>query len=140
MGIHRYLDLLPQWFPPAPTWSVEDIPDLSGKVMIVTGESNLSSLESLNLEDSESEALTTFSGGNAGIRKETVRALLSHNAKVYMASRSRDRATKAIAKLKESTGKEAIFLQVDLSSLSSVRKASEEFLRSDTVHDLVACN
>lgn len=44
-----------------------------------------------------------------------------------MASRSRERAEAAIVKLNSETGKEAIFLELDLSSLASVRKAAEEF-------------
>jgi len=52
--------------------------------------------------------------------------LLLKNAKVYMASRSKERAEEAIATLKEETGNEAIFLQLDLSSWDSVRKASDE--------------
>ena len=56
-------------------------------------------------------------------------ALLEHNATVYMGSRSRSKAEAAIKDLKESTGKEAIFLELDLSSLTSVRKSAEEFLR-----------
>lgn len=56
-------------------------------------------------------------------------ALLEHNAKVYMASRSRSKAEEAIKDLKEQTGKEAIFLELNLANLSSVRKAAEEFLR-----------
>jgi NAD(P)-dependent dehydrogenase (short-subunit alcohol dehydrogenase family) len=54
-------------------------------------------------------------------------ALMARNAKVYMASRSRERAETAIAKLKAETGQEAIFLELDLSNLASVRKAAEEF-------------
>lgn len=34
----------------------------------------------------------------------------------------------AIVQLREATGKEAFFLELDLSSLASVRKAAEEFL------------
>ena len=90
--------------PPKPKFNIDDIPDLTGKVIIVTG-------------------------GNAGVGKETVYALLRKNAKVYMASRSRTRAEPAIAELKEKTGKEAIFLQLDLASLKSVRRAAEEFQR-----------
>ena len=63
--------------------------------------------------------------------KETVKALLQHNAKVYLAARSKNKAEAAIAELKASTGKEAIFLELDLSSLVSVRKAAEEFLSKE---------
>ena len=47
-----------------------------------------------------------------------------------MGSRSRSKAEAAIKELKESTGKEAIFLELDLGSLTSVRNAANEFLRS----------
>lgn len=46
-----------------------------------------------------------------------------------MASRSKERADAAIKELQQQTGKEAIFLELDLSNLASVRKAAEEFLR-----------
>ena len=67
-------------------------------------------------------------GGNSGIGKETVRSLLRHNAKVYMASRNAEKAKAAIDELKKDTGREAHFLQLDLSSLKGIRKAAEEFL------------
>jgi len=67
-------------------------------------------------------------GGNAGIGKETVKVLLSHNAKVYLAARSASKANAAIAELKAETGKEAIFLQLDLSDIPAVRKSAKEFL------------
>ena len=67
-------------------------------------------------------------GGNTGIGKETVKALLNHNAKVYLAARSATKANAAIAELKDETGKEAIFLQLDLSDMLSVRKSVGEFL------------
>ena len=57
-----------------------------------------------------------------------MKALLQHNAKVYLAARSPDKASQAIEELKAATGKQAIFLQLDLSDLHSVRKAAEEFL------------
>ncbi|VDB92602.1 unnamed protein product [Peniophora sp. CBMAI 1063] len=95
-------------FPPKPKWGVEDIPDLSGKVMIVTG-------------------------GNAGVGKETVKALLLHNAKVYMASRNSEKARAAIDELRQETGKEAIFMQLDLSDLESIKQAAAVFLSQETV-------
>ncbi|KAH8115060.1 NAD-binding protein [Phellopilus nigrolimitatus] len=88
--------------PPAPAFSIDDIPDLSGKVIIVTG-------------------------GNAGVGKETILALLRKNAKVYMATRSRPKAEAAIAGLKSKTGREALYLELDLASLKSIKKAAEEF-------------
>ncbi len=46
-----------------------------------------------------------------------------------MASRSKAKAEEAIADLKKDTGKEAIFLQLDLASLDAVKKAAEEYTR-----------
>ncbi|TDL27094.1 NAD-binding protein [Rickenella mellea] len=99
--------LIDQSFPPKSKFNVEDIPDLTGKIVIVTG-------------------------GNTGVGKETIKALLQHNAKVYMASRSKEKAEEAIADLKEDTGKDAIFLQLDLASLDAVKKATEEFASKET--------
>lgn len=58
-----------------------------------------------------------------------MQALLSHNAKVYVASRSEEKARAAIKDLKEQTGKEALFLKLDLGDLRSVRAAAEQFKR-----------
>lgn len=92
-----------QVFPPKSLFTVDQIPDLSGQVIIVTG-------------------------GNAGIGKETCKALLNNNAKVYLAARSKSKADEAIEWLKQETGgKSPIFLELDLASLSSVRKAAEVF-------------
>ncbi|KAJ2929773.1 hypothetical protein H1R20_g7322, partial [Candolleomyces eurysporus] len=98
--------LIREAFPPKPTFSVDDIPDLSGKVIIVTG-------------------------ANTGVGKETAKALLNHNAKVYIASRSQEKAESAIQDLKNETGKEAIFLKLDLASLKAVKAAAEEFLNKE---------
>ncbi|KAI0775581.1 NAD-P-binding protein [Trametes elegans] len=98
-----------QSLPPKSKFSVDQIPDLTGRVIIVTG-------------------------GNVGIGYETIKALLPRNAKVYMASRSRTKAEAAIASLKDETGKEAIFLELDLASLASVKKAAQEFLSKE--HEL----
>jgi retinol dehydrogenase-12 len=129
------------YFAPKSKFSVDDIPDLTGKVIIVTG-------------------------GNTGIGKETPRysapiysllgrklihhmcaqALLAKNAKVYIAARSEERAKAAIEDLKQTTGKEAIWLKLDLSSLKSVKAAAEEFLgcvhrvissRQDLIHTFI---
>jgi NAD(P)-dependent dehydrogenase (short-subunit alcohol dehydrogenase family) len=57
-------------------------------------------------------------------------ALLQRNANVYLACRNQSSAEAAITELRESTGKEAIFLQLDLADLQSVRRAAEDFTRS----------
>ncbi|KAI1793118.1 NAD(P)-binding protein [Ganoderma leucocontextum] len=98
--------LVLQAFPPKPAFSVDQIPDLTGRVVIVTG-------------------------GNTGIGKETVKSLLQHNAKVYLAARSKEKADAAISDLKAATGKEALFLELDLASLASVKKAAGDFLSKE---------
>jgi len=95
-----------QTFPPSTNYNADQIPDLSGKVMLVTG-------------------------GNGSIGKEIVKALISRNAKVYMACRNAQNAQQALEELKQETGKEALFLELDLSSLRSVRRAAEEFLKKE---------
>ena len=68
---------------------------------------------------------------------EIIKELLKHDAKVYMAARSEDKARSAIEKLKEETSKEAHYVQLDLSSTASVRSAAEGFLaKEDALHTL----
>ncbi len=55
--------------------------------------------------------------------------VVTKNAKVYMASRSRSKAEAAIADLEKETGKKAIFLEIDLADLASVKRAAETFQR-----------
>ncbi|THH15916.1 hypothetical protein EW146_g4640 [Bondarzewia mesenterica] len=100
------LSFLWAYFPPKPTFSVDDIPDLTGKVIMVTG-------------------------GNTGIGKETIKGLLQHNATVYLAARSPSKAKEAIEELKASTGKEARFLQLDLSDLKSIKQSAREFTENE---------
>jgi NAD(P)-dependent dehydrogenase (short-subunit alcohol dehydrogenase family) len=57
-----------------------------------------------------------------------VQELLKHSAKVYLAARNATKGNAAIAELKNETGKEAIFLQLDLADLLAVRKSTAEFL------------
>ncbi|KZV84163.1 NAD(P)-binding protein [Exidia glandulosa HHB12029] len=103
----RLYQVLSQSFPPPPTWSVDDMPNQSGRVHLVTG-------------------------GAAGIGLETTKALLMKDATVYIATRNRRKAEAAIALLKEETGNEAHFLELDLASLESVKRAATEFLAKET--------
>jgi len=97
-----------QFFPPAPTWTAEDVPDQTGKTVIITG-------------------------GNGGIGKEAARALLSKGANVYIATRSGEKSQAAIEELKRETGRKSIFfLKLDLSDLVSVKAAAEEFVKKES--------
>jgi len=71
-------------------------------------------------------------GGNAGIGKECTKALLRKNARVYIASRDEAKAKRAIEELKEITGKDALFLQLDLANLQKVKTSAEEFLTKES--------
>lgn len=93
--------------PPKATFFVEQIPDLTGKVAIVTG-------------------------ANSGIGKETAKVLLAHGAKVYIAARNQAASQEAIRQLKQETGNEAIFLKLDLSDLKAIKASAKEFLSKET--------
>lgn len=63
----------------------------------------------------------------------TGQALLSRNARVYIAARNQEKAEAAIEHLRGVTRKEAFFLKLDLASLQAVKSAAEEFLRCVSV-------
>ncbi|KAI5479590.1 Short-chain dehydrogenase/reductase family protein [Pseudohyphozyma bogoriensis] len=107
--------LVQSFFPPRATFDVAQIPDLSDKVVIVTG-------------------------GNVGIGYETVKALLNANAKVYLAARDATKAQKAISELEAATTKKAILLSLDLADLASVRAAAKEFLEKESRLDVLFNN
>ncbi|PIL29562.1 hypothetical protein GSI_08198 [Ganoderma sinense ZZ0214-1] len=105
-----------QAFPPSPKWSPDDMPDLSGKVVLVTG-------------------------GNSGIGFEMIKSLLRKNAKVYLAARSEQKGAAAIRALEqESGGKTAEFLQLDLSDLAAVRASAQEFAKRESHLDILFLN
>ena len=67
---------------------------------------------------------------------------MKRDAKVYMASRSPQKAHDTIQELLRDTGKQAFFLHLDLASVASVKKAAHEFLTyaflpldADTIRD-----
>lgn len=64
--------------------------------------------------------------------KETVKVLLQHNAKVYIAARNEENTKAAIKDLQNQTGNEAQFLRLDLADLHSVKRAVEEFKQKET--------
>jgi NAD(P)-dependent dehydrogenase (short-subunit alcohol dehydrogenase family) len=99
-----------QFFPPKPRYTEKDIPaDLKGKVYMVTGAS-------------------------CGMGQELSRVLYARNAKVYMACRSKEKAAKAIAYIKNAAPNskgELVSLSLDLADLNTVKAAAQSFLSQE---------
>ncbi|EPS40334.1 hypothetical protein H072_5853 [Dactylellina haptotyla CBS 200.50] len=96
----------------------KDVPDLSDKVIIVTG-------------------------GNIGLGLETVRQLVKHNpARVYLAARSKEKADAAIEKLRASNPNAApiSFLSLDLASFESIKAAVQAFQSVESRLDVLVNN
>ncbi|KAH8813714.1 hypothetical protein DL96DRAFT_1625197 [Flagelloscypha sp. PMI_526] len=99
--------------PPKSHWNLSDIPDLSGKIFLVTG-------------------------ANSGIGYETAKNLLNNGAKVYITARGSVKGQDTLKRLEKDTGKQAIFLDLDLSDLASVKRAAEEFKSKESqLHVLI---
>ncbi|KAL1979101.1 hypothetical protein VTN96DRAFT_6848 [Rasamsonia emersonii] len=99
---------------PSSKFSADSLPDLKGKVFLVTG-------------------------GNAGIGKATVIGLASHGATVYMGARNESKALAAIQEIKKELPTADIrFLGMDLTTLESVVAAARDLRSKESVlHGLV---
>jgi retinol dehydrogenase 12 len=79
-------------------------------------------------------------GSSSGVGKELAQVLYSHNAKVYVAARSEEKAKRAIEHIKaafpKSTG-QLIFLHLDLDDLTTIKKSAEEFLSKEKKLDVL---
>ncbi|TRX91241.1 hypothetical protein FHL15_007846 [Xylaria flabelliformis] len=103
-------DQLSQVFPPKAGFTERDLPQLHGKVYLV-------------------------SGANTGLGKELARMLYSKDAKVYIAARSEEKANAAIYEIKnkEPTSKgELAFIKLDLADLSTIKASAQDFLNRET--------
>ena len=94
-----------------------DIPDLSFKVIIVTG-------------------------GTAGLGKETVLQLAKHGpGKLYLTARSKSKADAAIAEITKAVPHAKIdFLELDLASFASVKRAADTILAVESRLDILMNN
>ncbi|KAM0323861.1 hypothetical protein ACHAQA_008441 [Verticillium albo-atrum] len=103
------------FIPYKPTLTEENLPDQSGKVFIVTG-------------------------GNSGVGKELVGILYQHNARIWIATRSKERTDEAIADIKKSHPKskgQLLFLKLVLDDLSTIKKSASDFLAQETRLDII---
>ncbi|KAL7271650.1 short-chain alcohol dehydrogenase [Rhizina undulata] len=109
------MSALSQFRPPAPTYTEKDVPDLAGKVYIVTG-------------------------GYSGVGLELTKLLYSKSARIYIAGRSEASATSAIEEIKtacpEAKG-ELLFLKLDLADLTGIKSSAETFLGKEGRLDVV---
>lgn len=97
-------------WPPKPRFIEVDIPDLSGKVYLVTG-------------------------GTSGIGLQLCKVLYSKNAKVYLTSRTPASAEKAIGEIKKfapSSKGELNYIAMDLTDLTTIAPRMREFLSKET--------
>ena len=97
-------------------WTLDNIPDLSGKIMIVTG-------------------------GNSGLGYESVKALAMKGAEVVLASRSLDKGEQAKQEiLKAIPEAKIVVMELDLSDLSSVINFVTAFRKNFSKLDVLLNN
>ncbi|KAH8097019.1 NAD-P-binding protein [Cristinia sonorae] len=101
----------------SPKWNIDkDIPNLDGKVVIVTG-------------------------GNAGLGFATIQYLVRHGAKVYMAARNEEKAKAAIARLELGEGAGNVeWLELDLGDPRKAKASAEKFLEKEQRLDILVNN
>ncbi len=80
-------------------------------------------------EEDVSDRVCVVTGANTGIGLVTARELARAGGHVILACRSEDKGRAAVAEIRENVGSKTVeFLQLDLSDLANVKRASEEFL------------
>lgn len=129
---NSFAGLLGEVFPPKPTWTAENVPDLTGKVALITGaNAGIGTVPFTMLSQSPMQRLGLTASLEQRLGKETAKVLLQHNVKVWIACRSMDKANEAAEELKSLTGKsdkDIELLKLDLSDLTSIKAAVDEFL------------
>lgn len=98
------------------SWTVHDVPDLTGRVAVITG-------------------------GNAGLGLETARALARRGARIEMAARNLDRAAAARNEILAEVPRADVRIRsLDLASLASVGRCADEILAETEVVDILVNN
>ena len=82
-----------------------------------------------------------ITGGNSGIGLETAVDLAKRNARVILACRSVERGETAAVEVRKRSGNDnAVFVQLDLASLDSVRKFAAKILEEEPRIDILINN
>lgn len=111
-----------------------DIADLSGKTILVTGGNDV-------LHPRPTGHPANQHTGNNGLGEASCRQFVKHNAHVYLAARTPSKAESAIAEIKKEVPDANItFLELDLASLTSVKKAADTFNASSDRLDILLNN
>jgi NAD(P)-dependent dehydrogenase (short-subunit alcohol dehydrogenase family) len=97
-----------------PHWTTNNIPNLTGKVIIVTG-------------------------GNSGLGYESVKAFAEKGAEVILTARSMEKGEQAKAEIGETKGK-IVVMQLDLASFESIRKFAKSFEKAYNSLDILLNN
>ncbi|KAH8662970.1 short chain dehydrogenase [Tricladium varicosporioides] len=95
-------------------------------------------IEDEGLTNNMKDKVFLITGCSSGIGIETGRAIASTGAKVYLAVRSLKKGQEACKEFLESGRVE--LLELDTSSLASVRKAAEEYLSKESKLNVLICN
>ncbi|KAJ5107690.1 hypothetical protein N7456_004365, partial [Penicillium angulare] len=104
--------------PPSPVLTEKNLPDQKGKIFIVTG-------------------------ANSGVGAELTKILYGNNATVYVAARSEKKAMDAIAEIRSehpNSGGKLVFLQLDLSDLTTIKASAQSFLDAESRLDVLWLN
>ncbi|OAQ96967.1 hypothetical protein LLEC1_05704 [Akanthomyces lecanii] len=112
------MSMLSQIFPPSPTFTEEHLPNLQGKVCIVTGAA-------------------------VGVGYQLARMLYAQHATVYIATRSAAKIDAAISSLRAEAPSSRGALQamvLDLSDLASIGPAARAFLDQESRLDVIVHN
>ncbi len=97
-------------------WAESDIPDLSGRVFVVTG-------------------------ANSGIGYEAARALAAKGGQVVLACRSREKGDAAAGRIKAAhPAANVVVSDLDMASLASIRAFAERFVRDHARLDVLVNN
>ncbi|KAK9484057.1 hypothetical protein V1527DRAFT_484308 [Lipomyces starkeyi] len=109
--VRWFFSFLPEMFPPSATFTEKDVPDVAGKVFLVTG-------------------------GSSGLGLELCRILYHRGGQVIVAGRSEQAYNDAVTNIKANPPKDLKdfpkgsleFLKLDLNDLTTIKPAAQELL------------